>query len=283
MARKPYFVKNVFQRYKISKIKVLFSRVRIFCIGGDEMTRLQEDWCFNQGIKLHYLDSNPNDKKHLPLLICPGLSEPAENYVPFLSALPARRCIALSFRGSGKSDSPQKGYSLEHHVSDMEALVQHIGVEAFYLMGYSRGVSYALGYALQYPARIKGLLLAEYPAEHKEMPKGWADEYLVSYWGNKQGASLLKAHVVRGIEKDSRQIDFWDELKKIQCPTIIMRGTGEESLLSDKEAMRYVACLQPARSHIEVFEGAGHTIKDSDHEKFVEVVNQFLSNIDTRP
>ncbi|ERI08541.1 alpha/beta fold hydrolase [Aneurinibacillus aneurinilyticus] len=247
------------------------------------MIRLKEDCFFNQGIKLHYLDSNPNNKDHVPLLICPGLSEPAENYVPLLSSLPTRRGIALSFRGRGKSDSPQKGYSLENHISDLESLVQHLGIKTFYLMGYSRGVSYALGYALQYPKCVKGLLLAEYPAEHKKMPEGWADEYLASYWGDTQGSSLLQAHVVKGIQKESKQIDFWGELDKIECPTIIMRGTEEESLLSDEEIARYRACLQSVPSHIEVFEGAGHTIKDSHHEKFVGVVEQFLNGIEARP
>ena len=55
------------------------------------------------GVSIHYLDSHPDSDFSLtPLLICPGLSETAEEYQDLLEYLMPRRCIVLSFRGEAK-------------------------------------------------------------------------------------------------------------------------------------------------------------------------------------
>ncbi|RKL67224.1 alpha/beta hydrolase [Salipaludibacillus neizhouensis] len=229
-------------------------------------------------VELHYIDSNPQDDKSIPLLICPGLSESAEDYMEVMSALLPRRCITFSHRGRGKSNSPDHGYSLEHHVRDIETFVKQFCLKNFYLMGYSRGVSYALSYAINNADCLKGLILAEYPAEHKEMPKGWAKEYLESYWGDKLGSEIMKPHVVKGIEEDSKYVNFRHELHRINCPTLIMRGVLDESLLSEEQLNVYVEKLNDGMA--EVFEKSGHTLKESETEKFITTVRLFLKNID---
>jgi pimeloyl-ACP methyl ester carboxylesterase len=235
---------------------------------------VHESWTSNGDVKIHVLQSNPHEQSKPPLLICPGLSEPAENYIPFMSALEDRRCITFSFRGRGKSDAPKTGYSLEDHVQDIEAVVTHFHLQNFYLMGYSRGVSYALGYAIRHPQFLKGLILAEYTAEHKKMPGGWAEAYLTADWGGTLGSDLMNPHVVMGIERESKQVEFRDDLQNIHCPVLIIRGTREESLLSAEQAQVYVDCMKNVR--VKVFEKADHALKDEDFEKFVSTIQNFL-------
>ncbi|MGJ9382135.1 alpha/beta fold hydrolase [Salipaludibacillus sp. CF4.18] len=232
----------------------------------------------NDEVELHYIDSNPQDDKSIPLLICPGLSESAEDYIEVMSALLPRRCITFSYRGRGKSSSPDHGYSLDHHVRDIETVVRHFGLKNFHLMGYSRGVSYALSYAINNADYLKSLILAEYPPEHKEMPKGWAKEYLETYWGDKLGFDIMKPHVVMGIEQDSTFINFRLKLHRIKSPALIMRGLLDESLLSEEQAKAYVNELIDGK--VEVFEKSGHTLKESETEKFIATLKLFLNNID---
>jgi pimeloyl-ACP methyl ester carboxylesterase len=175
----------------------------------------------------------------------------------------------LSFRGRGKSDSPLTGYSLEDHVSDIAAVVRQLELDDFYLMGYSRGVSYALGYAIHHHKNIKGLIIEEYPAQHKQMPSGWGEKYLLSPWGGK-----MNSQAVMGIEIESRQVDFQDNLANLDCPTLIMRGGNEGSLLSDDDIKCYGRCLRNIR--LEVFEDAGHDIQTEYFDRFVKVINAFL-------
>ncbi|MBN6189026.1 hypothetical protein JQN58_19410 [Aneurinibacillus sp. BA2021] len=72
---------------------------------------MREGWANNQHVRLHYVEHGIEKNEQPALVICPGLSEPAENYLPLLTALTDRRGIALSFRGRGKSDAPDTGYS----------------------------------------------------------------------------------------------------------------------------------------------------------------------------
>ncbi|WP_252315987.1 alpha/beta fold hydrolase [Sinobaca sp. H24] len=190
------------------------------------------------------------------------------------SLLPAR-CITFSHRGRGKSSAPEKGYTLEHHIADIEAVVDYLGLKNFHLMGYSRGVSYALGYAVKHSASLKGLILAEYPPEHKKMPYGWADQYLKTHWGNDLGADIMEAHVVKAIEQESAYVNFHPHLHSIKCPVLIMRGVLNESLLSKEQAEVYEDAWKECR--IEVFENSGHTLKESEEEKFAETLKLFLN------
>lgn len=236
---------------------------------------MRQGFLHNGKTKLHYIEYHSDIEGKTPLLICPGLSEPAENYLEVMEALEPRRIIALSYRGRGKSDSPESGYSLEHHVSDIETVIQGLNLNDFAIMGYSRGVSYALGYATKHPQSIKSLIIAEYPAQHKKMPDGWADEYLSTYWGNDLGANLLKAHVVRAIQKESHQVEFAEELHNLYSkPTLVMRGVLEESLLSKEQAD--IFSLYIASTTLTAFENSGHTLKNTEFNKFVTEINTFL-------
>lgn len=236
---------------------------------------MKQGFVNNGKTNLHYIEYHSDIEEKTPLLICPGLSEPAENYIKVMQALEPRRIIALSFRGRGKSDAPYGGYSLEHHVSDIENVVSGLNLNEFSVMGYSRGVSYALGYATKHPHSIKSLIVAEYPAEHKKMPDGWADEYLSTYWGSDLGANLLKAHVVHAIEKESQQIEFAGDLHKINSiPTLVMRGVMEESLLSEEQAAIYSHYIGSTTQT--VFQNSGHTLKNTEFEKFITEINEFL-------
>ncbi len=77
----------------------------------------------NEGVMLHYLDSATSSSL-VPVLICPGLSETAEEYTDLIEYLSPRRCVVLSFRGRGQSDTPASGYNLADHVADIECVVK---------------------------------------------------------------------------------------------------------------------------------------------------------------
>jgi len=238
---------------------------------------IREGFAENNGINIHYMDCNPDNTLATPLLICPGLSEPAEDYVKFASSLSPRRVVILSFRGRGNSDSPQNGYSLEHHISDVEAVVKTIVLQNFCLMGYSRGVSYALGFGLRHPNLLKGFILEEYPAEHKRMPKGWASQYL-NFLRRTSGFERIRPHAITGIEQESNQVYFWKDLNKINCPVLLMRGGGEESLLSLEQVDMYLKQWEHVK--VEVFQNAGHDIQTDDYGKFVDRIKDFLGDLD---
>ena len=54
------------------------------------------------------------------------------------------------------------GYTLEDHISDIDAVIKHLGLKEFILFGYSRGVSYTIGYAIQNASLLKGLIIGDF-------------------------------------------------------------------------------------------------------------------------
>ena len=69
-----------------------------------------DGWADNHGVRLHYLETGTASCS-LPLVFLPGTFGYAEDYIDEMSALAPRRCMAVSLRGRGRSDTPAVGYS----------------------------------------------------------------------------------------------------------------------------------------------------------------------------
>ncbi|MGL5347181.1 MAG: alpha/beta fold hydrolase [Peptostreptococcaceae bacterium] len=241
-----------------------------------EFTR---DFVNNKGVNIHYIDNNIKNSNNTTLLICPGLSETAEDYINLMSSIKDRRCVALSFRGRGCSDIPENGYGLIDHIKDIQSVVNHLGLDRFCIMGISRGVSYELGYAIKHYSSLKGIIIGEYPPVHKQMPKGWAKESMDFY--NEYCESIsITYEVLKSIEDESTQVNFNNNLKDIKCPTLILKGELEESLLSNEDIVDYVNNLGSRSIRIEKFAKVGHNLITEDFDGLVNVINSFLLNVD---
>jgi hypothetical protein len=228
------------------------------------------------GRKLHFIDSLPvADPTLSPVLICPGLSERAEEYEDFIRQLLPRRGIVLSFRGRGNSDSPERGYDLVDHVQDIEAIVGHLNLERFHLFAHSRGVPYAMEYSYRHQEQPFSLILQDYPPEHKRMPPGWADNYIRNYLIPHQRTDNISEIAVRGIERESTQVQFTEV---IRIPGLILRGMLEGSLIERDDLQRYRSII----SDIQVVEFAksGHDIRRSEEVKMIRDIQDFLAEVE---
>ncbi|MFC4306534.1 alpha/beta fold hydrolase [Cohnella boryungensis] len=225
----------------------------------------------HDGVTIHYLTSN-EDSTSVPLLICPGLSETAEEYIELMEYLAPRKCIALSFRGRGLSDTPDRGYGLDEHVADIEAVIADAKPSRFHLFANSRGVSYALGYCDKHPSNIiQSLILQDYPAEHKAMPEGWADEYIHHYLVPFSRQRNIRQEAVRGIAEESIAKRF---SRGIHKRLLVLRGKLEGSLLSDEDCRRYERlCVEASFA---AFEHSGHDIRNTEKDRLYRTIYEFI-------
>ncbi|USI73446.1 alpha/beta fold hydrolase [Sphingomonas morindae] len=69
------------------------------------------------------------------------------------------RCLAIDFRGWGRSDKSSNDYDLDTLASDVEAVLAHFGLDDFILLGHSMGGKVAQIVAARQPAGLKGLIL----------------------------------------------------------------------------------------------------------------------------
>ncbi|SDW54326.1 alpha/beta fold hydrolase [Paenibacillus sp. CF384] len=235
--------------------------------------RFTSGFADSDGVRIHYFDSiNQADPDSVPLLICPGLSETAEEYVDVLEFLLPRRCVVLSFRGRGNSDTSEGGYDLDEHVSDIEAVIRTIQLKQFHLFGHSRGVSYALGFAEAHNERqILSLLLGDYPPEHRQMPSGWADEYINDYLIPFQRTSNIRTDAVWGIQRESKYVSL-DSSSAL--PALILRGKLEGSLINDSDLQRYHNKFQHLT--VEEFHRSGHDLMGTERNGCFEAIRVFV-------
>jgi len=237
-----------------------------------------EGFANNKGVNIYYIDNGIKNSKKTPLLICPGLSECAKDYIKLINRITDRRCVALSFRGRGISDSPSSGYSLKDHISDIEAVVEELDLKEICVLGISRGVSYELGYCSLNPHKVKGLIITEYPPKHKRALNEWTEESIEIYNRNREFMSI-NYDVLKSIERESENISFNTDLKKITCPALILKGNLKDSLLKDEDLSDYINNLGSQNILIKKFDDIGHSIQSENFEKLARAVEEFLITI----
>jgi pimeloyl-ACP methyl ester carboxylesterase len=69
------------------------------------------------------------------------------------------RVIAYDRKGWGRTVS-QPGDDVGNVTDDLESLVEYLGVDRFHLLGTAAGVSVALDYAMEFPQRLRSLVIA---------------------------------------------------------------------------------------------------------------------------
>ena len=125
----------------------------------------------NNGNKIEYYVSNKVNTKST-LIISMGIWEPASRALPLVSRLSDRHCIVLSYRGRGGSDTPECGFNWDDHVSDIDCVLKNEKVNKPVFLGFSKGVSYMLGYLAQNIDIPSGIIILDYPAIHTQETNG---------------------------------------------------------------------------------------------------------------
>jgi 3-oxoadipate enol-lactonase len=110
----------------------------------------------NQGAKIYWDEQGAGE----PLLLIMGLGFPSPMWHrsrPQLAA--AYRTIALDNRGVGHSDMPPGPYPIALMAADAAAVLDAAGCESAHVYGVSMGGMIAQEFTLQYPKRVRSLIL----------------------------------------------------------------------------------------------------------------------------
>lgn len=70
-------------------------------------------------------------------------------------------CLTMDQRCFGRSVAPLEEFRIEHFVADVQALLDHEGIEQATLLGQSLGGMVALRMALTHPERVRSLVLCD--------------------------------------------------------------------------------------------------------------------------
>tara|TARA_B110000116_G_scaffold256789_1_gene256295 strand:+ start:1336 stop:2175 length:840 start_codon:yes stop_codon:yes gene_type:complete len=223
---------------------------------------------------------------------------------------------ALDHRGRGESDwDPNRNYFTDAYVDDLTNFVNIKGFNKLSLMGHSMGGANSIVYASRNPEIVETLVIvdigprtatsiggARINQELNNTPTEFDSLDEVKIFWRKQRPSIsehaLNERVnytikqldsgkygfkwdVHGIANGringiQPEIDMWDCVKKIQCPTLLIRGANSDVLQSDV-AIEMIK----QNSNITLIEipEATHYVHDDQLDLFNQEVNSFYQKI----
>src|SRR5215472_9043093 len=110
----------------------------------------------NQGTKIYWDEQGQGE----PLLLIMGLGYPSDAWYRTRPALAGKyRTIAFDNRGVGRTEMPPGPYPIPVMASDAAAVLDAAGVDKAHVFGISMGGMIAQEFALQYPQRVRSLVL----------------------------------------------------------------------------------------------------------------------------
>lgn len=266
---------------------------------------------FNSGdLRLHYLQWGK--RSGIPIVLLHGLRGFAGTWTSLVQALGADYCCyALDQRGRGESDwGRMEDYQTATYVADLEAFVDHLGLERFILVGHSLGGTNALEYVRRHPERVQRLVIEDIGPGSSNRGDGaerirremqstplsfasWAEAE--TFWrtsrpnlteealqarlknslSEREGRVFWK-HDQQGIAEARLKfepIDLWPAVKAVRCPALLVKGGSSDFL--KRATVNEILAANACFSVVEV-DDASHYVHDDQPEKFNLAVVEFI-------
>lgn len=248
-----------------------------------------------------------------PLLLLHGFtgnSEGWKEFAPFWKD--HSKTIALDIIGHGKSGSPPDigQYQIEESAAVINSLLEKMGIGKIDVLGYSMGGRLALTFAVNYPEKVRKLILEsaspglrteaerhERRIQDKKLSEKIQQEGIknfIDYWENiplfQSQKSLPEkirtrirsqrlANSIDGLANSLNgmgtgvQPSWWDELAHLEMPVLLITGNLDQKFCRIAEEMSKIL----PNVKWKTAEDAGHAIHVEKPELFGTIVSGFLS------
>lgn len=242
-----------------------------------------------------------------PLLLVHGLGMSGEMFEPVVEPLSKRhRLIIPDLRGCGRSRNLPPPYSVKQQATDLAVLLDHLGIASTDALGYSQGGPVVQELALDYPPKVRRLVLsntyAYNMASMKEKLEGHIVPLLIRLLGVRLFVKLLISQGLKQIpkeqaarvanliartwgESDPKSIALaWKEamafdsrgrLNEIRCPTLIIAGSNDNAVPMHHASMLHDGI---AGSKLVVIAGADHALMWAHPDQWLKKVSEFLDS-----
>lgn len=240
-----------------------------------------------------------------PLLLMQGLGYARRGWGPAIERLAESFCVTFyDNRGIGESDKPAGPYTATDLAEDAVAVLDAVGDERAHVVGASLGGMAAQELAIARPDRVDRLVLActtpggadAFPLPAKtlalfaEAPTLAPDVALRKFVANSLSDSapdelveeIYQWRVANPPDPAGWQAqaaagttyDGGGRASEIAAPTLVVHGT-EDNVVDMRNAELLAGLIPDAR--VELLDGCGHLMFWEQPERFVAVVEEFLS------
>jgi len=236
------------------------------------------------------------------LLLVHGLLVTGEMFESVLEPFARHyRVIVPDLRGHGRSSALPPPYTVAQLAADLARLLEHLGVAASAVLGYSQGGAVAQQLALDHPERCQRLVLAcTYAfnmASLREKIEGQLVPLLLALLGMERFAKLVIGQGLKDVSADRRNalmaimarqdrtlmttawraamaFDSRPRLREIRCPTLIIAGANDSAVPQHHADMLRSGI---AGAELSVVQGAGHALIWTHPDELVRRSESFLA------
>ena len=242
-----------------------------------------------------------------PLMMIAGLGSDSQSWQPIVNDLSQHFMLIIpDNRGTGRTTPQDTEISIQKITDDSMALVKHLGLSSFNLLGHSMGGFVALDLAIRYPYAVEKLILAataaSNPKKNNILFSKWATtlEYGMDtrIWFRNifnwlftedflQNEVALDAALDYAVDYPYPQssiafrkqieaiaeFNCYEQLSNIKTKTLIIGG--EKDILFPADTIASLAESMP-ESTFSLIENAAHSIHMEQPQLFLDVVLDFL-------
>jgi pimeloyl-ACP methyl ester carboxylesterase len=264
-----------------------------------------------QALRLHYVDWGGSAAA--PIVFLHGGCLTARTWdVVCLAMRQRHRCLALDLRGHGDSDWSAEGdYAFDAHVGDIARFVDHLRLERFVLVGQSLGGASALSYAARHAERTAALVLVDVGPNFRKaggeeirafvagVPRESSlDDFIerAVFFNPLRDQRLLRRSLEHNLRRlpdgrwrwkydprlasrldvddmGERMRALWGAVRRVACPTLVIRGALSRVLL-DEDAATLAGALPDGRWCR--IEDAGHNVQGDNPKALAAAIEAFL-------
>ena len=254
------------------------------------------------GIRIPFVEQGAPDG--VPVLFLHGYTDSLRSFEEVLPFLPPRiRAIAPPQRGHGDADRPLSGYGAADLAADLASFMDALDIASAVIVGHSMGSHTAQRFAIDYPERVRGLVLAGSYATAAdnagvaELLNDVArltdpvDPNFVRAFQESTAASPVSPAFLDMVIGESRKLpayvwqacaaalasdDHSARLAEIAVPVLVLWGDGD-AFFPRAEQERLLAALPDAR--FTVYAGVGHALQWEAPRRFAEDVMAYVESL----
>jgi non-heme chloroperoxidase len=238
----------------------------------------------------------------VPIIMLHGYTDSRRSFDRVLLQLPTSvHAIAVSQRGHGDSERPEEGYTTRDFARDLIQLMNRLDFEKAVIVGHSMGATVAQRFAIDYPERVHGLVLASsfFPFNNNTAVREFwesticrledpIDETMVQDFQRSTIAQAIPASFFDVVVRESLKVparvwkaalfaqmnnNFSPELQRIKAPTLLLWG-DQDSFVSRREQEQLLEAIP--QSKLTVYAGTGHAPHWEQPERFAEDIRAML-------
>jgi pimeloyl-ACP methyl ester carboxylesterase len=242
------------------------------------MTTIASRHVSHDDADIHYLDSGGDDNG-APIVFVPGMTDVADDYLEVVPLF-GRRVVVVEIRGHGLSSAPAVGYDLSARSGDVGAVVDAVTDGPVHLVTFSRGTSYAIGWALGHPDRVLSIAIGDYVPEEIVLTTTQSQHLLDGRWRGTPVRERLDERAAAQTFHAARSRSMWEPLAALRIPLLAVRS-GHSVLVTDDAWARYRELFPDAR--LVQFDDSPHDIFRPDRGRYPRLVREHVDGIDPRP